>query len=55
MKLNSSNIIGHYLEISNNHAVDNDEFIHKQSLPNVARYTTNRLVKIEEIYLLLET
>ncbi|QKX03296.1 DNA mismatch repair protein MutS [Wolbachia endosymbiont of Litomosoides sigmodontis] len=47
LKILHNNILGYYIEVSANHKITSDIFIHRQSLANSTRYTTNELKKLE--------
>lgn len=47
LKISYNNIIGYYVEVSVNHKIDQDIFIHRQSLANSLRYTTEELKELE--------
>ena len=47
LKILHNNILGYYVEVSANHKITSDIFIHKQSLANSMRYTTNELKELE--------
>ncbi|GHM57887.1 MAG: DNA mismatch repair protein MutS [Candidatus Mesenet longicola] len=47
LKISYNNIIGYYVEVSANHKIDQDIFIHRQSLANCLRYTTTELKELE--------
>jgi DNA mismatch repair protein MutS len=47
LKILHNNILGYYVEVSANHKVTSDIFIHRQSLANSMRYTTNELKGLE--------
>ncbi|QIT36110.1 DNA mismatch repair protein MutS [Wolbachia endosymbiont of Brugia pahangi] len=47
LKILHNNILGYYIEVSANHKITSDIFIHRQSLANSMRYTTNELKELE--------
>lgn len=47
LKILHNNILGYYVEVSANHKITSDIFIHRQSLANSMRYTTNELKELE--------
>ncbi|UVW83603.1 DNA mismatch repair protein MutS [Wolbachia endosymbiont of Aedes albopictus] len=47
LKILHNNILGYYVEVSANHKITSDIFIHRQSLANSMRYTTNELEELE--------
>ncbi|MCA4774615.1 DNA mismatch repair protein MutS [Wolbachia endosymbiont of Mansonella ozzardi] len=47
LKILHNNILGYYIEVSANHKLTSDIFIHRQSLANSMRYTTNELKELE--------
>ncbi len=47
LKILHNNILGYYVEVSANHKITSDVFIHRQSLVNSVRYTTNELKELE--------
>ncbi|MDE5063267.1 DNA mismatch repair protein MutS, partial [Wolbachia endosymbiont of Drosophila chauvacae] len=47
LKILHNNILGYYVEVSANHKITSDIFIHRQSLANSMRYTTNELKALE--------
>ncbi|WP_168464684.1 DNA mismatch repair protein MutS [Wolbachia endosymbiont of Ctenocephalides felis wCfeT] len=47
LKILHNNILGYYVEVSANHKIAADIFIHRQSLANSSRYTTNELKELE--------
>ncbi|APR98266.1 DNA mismatch repair protein MutS [Wolbachia endosymbiont of Folsomia candida] len=47
LKILHNNILGYYVEVSANHKVTSDIFIHRQSLANSFRYTTTELKELE--------
>ncbi|MBA8753586.1 DNA mismatch repair protein MutS [Wolbachia pipientis] len=47
LKILHNNILGYYVEVSANHKITPDIFIHRQSLANSMRYTTNELKELE--------
>ncbi|MBC6685739.1 DNA mismatch repair protein MutS [Wolbachia pipientis] len=47
LKILHNNILGYYVEVSTNHKITSDIFIHRQSLANSIRYTTNELKELE--------
>ncbi len=47
LKILHNNILGYYVEVSANHKITSDIFIHRQSLANSVRYTTNELKELE--------
>ncbi|MGL9717161.1 MAG: DNA mismatch repair protein MutS [Wolbachia sp.] len=47
LKILHNNILGYYVEVSANHKLTSDIFIHRQSLANSMRYTTNELKELE--------
>ncbi len=47
LRISYNNIIGYYVEVSANHKIDLDIFIHRQSLANNVRYTTAELKELE--------
>jgi DNA mismatch repair protein MutS len=47
LKILHNNILGYYVEVSANHKVTSDIFIHRQSLANSFRYTTAELKELE--------
>ncbi|MDR2548542.1 MAG: DNA mismatch repair protein MutS [Rickettsiales bacterium] len=47
LKILHNNILGYYIEVSANHKLTSDIFIHRQSLANSVRHTTNELKELE--------
>lgn len=47
LTISSNNLIGYYIEIPARYQIQDQEFIHKQSLANTARYTTSALQALE--------
>ena len=49
LKIQKNNVIGYFIEITslNNHKINSNKFIHRQSLGNVTRYVTEDLKKLE--------
>ncbi|WP_333023102.1 DNA mismatch repair protein MutS [Wolbachia endosymbiont of Pentidionis agamae] len=47
LKILHNNILGYYVEISSNHKISSDIFIHRQTLANNIRYTTHELKELE--------
>ncbi|MDG7052560.1 MAG: DNA mismatch repair protein MutS [Wolbachia endosymbiont of Alcedoecus sp.] len=47
LKILHNNLLGYYIEVSANHKLTSDIFIHRQSLANSMRYTTNELKELE--------
>lgn len=47
IKILHNNILGYYIEVSSNHKITSDIFIHRQGLANSSRYTTNELKGLE--------
>ncbi|MDD9331665.1 MAG: DNA mismatch repair protein MutS [Wolbachia sp.] len=47
LKILHNNILGYYVEVSANHKITSDIFIHRQSLANSVRYTTDELKELE--------
>ncbi|AAW70846.1 Mismatch repair ATPase, MutS family [Wolbachia endosymbiont strain TRS of Brugia malayi] len=47
LKILHNNMLGYYIEVSANHKITSDIFIHRQSLANSMRYTTNELKELE--------
>jgi len=47
LKILHNNILGYYIEVSSNHKITSDIFIHRQGLANSSRYTTNELKELE--------
>ncbi|MDN5248285.1 MAG: DNA mismatch repair protein MutS [Wolbachia endosymbiont of Tyrophagus putrescentiae] len=48
LKILHNNILGYYIEVSANHKITLDTFIHRQSLANSTRYTTDELKELED-------
>ena len=47
LKILHNNILGYYVEVPSSYTITLNEFIHRQSLSNSARYTTNKLKELE--------
>ncbi|QKX01991.1 DNA mismatch repair protein MutS [Wolbachia endosymbiont of Cruorifilaria tuberocauda] len=47
LKILYNDILGYYVEVSTNHKLTSNLFIHRQSLANSIRYTTNELKELE--------
>ncbi|MCV3769461.1 MAG: DNA mismatch repair protein MutS [Wolbachia pipientis] len=47
LKILYNNILGYYVEVSTNYKLTSSLFIHRQSLANSMRYTTNELKELE--------
>ena len=47
LKILYNNILGYYVEVSSNYLINDKDFIHRQSLANSIRYTTNELKELE--------
>jgi DNA mismatch repair protein MutS len=49
LKVTHNNVLGYFVEVTPQHAskLDDEEFIHRQTLANSMRYTTERLRKLE--------
>ena len=47
LKILYNNILGYYVEVSSNYLINDKDFIHRQSLANSVRYTTNELKELE--------
>lgn len=47
LKILYNNILGYYVEVSTNYKLTSNLFIHRQSLANSMRYTTNELKELE--------
>ena len=48
LKISSNNLIGYYIEVNSQYEIQDEKFIHKQSLSNSVRYTTNKLIELEK-------
>lgn len=47
LKVLHNNILGYYVEVPSSYTITLNEFIHRQSLSNSTRYTTNKLKELE--------
>ncbi|QGR02972.1 DNA mismatch repair protein MutS [Ehrlichia ruminantium] len=47
LKILFNNILGYYIEVSSNHLINDQNFIHRQTLANNVRYTTSELKELE--------
>ena len=49
LKIRSTNILGYYVEVSKNSIaqIDNNHFIHRQTLANNTRYVTNEIIDLQ--------
>lgn len=47
LKILHNNILGYYIEVSSNHKITSNIFIHRQTLTNGTRYTTDELKELE--------
>lgn len=47
LKILYNNILGYYVEVSSNYLINDKDFIHRQTLANSIRYTTNELKALE--------
>ncbi|MGN7661548.1 MAG: DNA mismatch repair protein MutS, partial [Anaplasma sp.] len=48
LKVTRNNLLGYYVEVPASYKVNNEHFIHRQSLTNTTRYTTVALRNLEE-------
>ncbi|MCU7612134.1 DNA mismatch repair protein MutS [Anaplasma capra] len=48
LKIAHNNVLGYYIEVSSAHKLNDEVFIHRQSLAHTVRYTTSELRELEE-------